>query len=480
MDRYDFIIVGAGVVGAMIARELSKFELKILMIERESDVGMGQSAANSAIIHAGYDPKPGTLKAALNSRGNKLWHSLANELDIPLKKTGSYVAAIGKEELPVLDQLFAQGAANGIPQMKIIGREEMLIREPLINPNISGALWAPTAAVIDPFAAVLAPAENAVANGVQVLLETELIDFIRDGKRIQGVITSRGGFSCRWVINSTGIHSDEVMHKAGIRPEFGITPKKGEYLLFDSSRFSLNNVLFQVPTEKGKGVLVSTTVHGNVMIGPNSELIERKEDSSATGAGINEVLEGAKKLIPSLNSKYVIAMYAGIRAAGSAGKDFVIEIPEGMQGIVNLGGIDSPGLASAPAIAEMVLDLLKEAGEEFVLRKNWNPARKAKPVFHLLSHLEKAELIRKNPAYGRIVCRCEEITEGEVLDAIRSPIPAGTYDAVKRRTWLGTGRCQGSFDHPRVIDIIANELKIPVTGVTKKGTGSELIFRTTK
>ncbi len=479
-NKFDFIIIGSGIVGSLVARELSRYECSVLVIEKEIDVGMCPSSANSAIIHAGYDPKPGTLKAKMNAEGNRLWHEFAPELGVQFKETGSYVVAVGPDELPAINLLYEQGVKNSIPGIAVIGREEMLKREPLINPMVSGALWSPSAAVIDPFGAVLAAAENAVVNGVKYLFETRFLGFIFNGTRITGITTSKGDFFCDWAINSAGLFSDEVAHKAGVKEGFQIIPRKGSYIIFDAAKFSINNVLFQVPSALGKGVLVSTTTHGNVMIGPDSQLSENKEDSSTTREGLLSIEAGAKKLVPSIDVRNSIVTYSGIRATGNGDKDFIIETAKEVQGLINLLGIDSPGFVSAPAIAKRAVELLKEAGVKLKDKETFNPIRKPFPHFHLMSHKEKAELINKNPAYGRIICRCEEVTEGEILDAIHSPIPARTYDSIKRRTWLGTGRCQGAFDYPRVIQILARELKIPETEVTKKGKGSELVFRRTK
>lgn len=479
-NKYDVIIIGSGIIGSMTARYLSRYELNILVIEKEIDLGMCPSSANSAIIHAGHDPEPGSLKAKMNVLGNRMWEDLAPELDIPYRKTGSYVVAVGDQEMHKLEELYHQGVVNGVPQMKILTRDEFLNREPLINPGVSGALWTPSAAVVDPFGAVLAAAENAVRNGVTYLFETSFTGFIFNGDRIVGVRTTRGDFTCRWAVNCAGLYCDEVMHQANVRMGFSVKPKKGEYLIFDPSKISLNNVLFHTPTDKGKGVLVSTTTHGNVMIGPNAVDVPSKEDTATSTEGLKEILESARKLVPTLSERDAIAMYSGVRARGSNYKDFIVEIPDNVSGFVNLGAIDSPGFASAPAIAGRVVDLIRETGEPLKEKSTWVPARKSRPVFHKLSHKEKAALIEKNPSYGRIICRCEEITEGEVLDAIHAPIPAKTYDGIKRRTWLGTGRCQGAFDYPRVIELLAQELKVPVTQVTKKGKGSEIVFRGTK
>lgn len=487
--NYDIIIIGAGVVGCMIARFLSRYDLNILLIDKEADVGTGASSANTAIVHAGYDPVPGSLKATMNIAGNKMWDTLAGELNFPFERRGDYVVAIGDKELPKLEELRKQGIKNGVPGMMMLSGEEVRRREPNINPEVSGALWASTGGICDPFAVVLAAAENAVMNGVTLMLETAFEDFIMEGKRIMGIKTNRGIFSCRWVINAAGLYSDEVMHKAGIRPEFKINPRKGEYYVFDRAEITINNVLFPVPTPVTKGILVTTTVHGNTIIGPNAQDIQNKDDFSVTKDGLDEVFQGALKLIPSLNLKHVIAFFAGVRPAGNAScltpginyrADYVIEIPEAIQGFVNLGGIESPGLTSAPAIAQRVIELLIDAGENLMEKKDWTPIRTARPCFRDLSKEEQKILIQNNPLFGRIVCRCETVTEAEIVAEIHSPVPARTYDALKRRTWLGTGRCQGGFDTPRVVEIMARELSIPLEQISKKGFNSNYLIRRTK
>jgi glycerol-3-phosphate dehydrogenase len=271
------------------------------------------------------------------------------------------------------------------------------------------------------------------------------------------------------------------MHKADVRMDFKVKPVKGEYFIFDTGKFTLNTVLYPAPSAKGKGTLISTTTHGNVMIGPNAYVSDDKLDASTTKKGLDEIIENAKKIIPSLNIKDVIAQFAGTRAKGGENqKDFIIEKPVEIEGLINLGAIDSPGLVSAPAIAEKVIELLKSNNEPLVEKADWNPKRPARVSFKKLSHTERMELVKKDPNYGRVICRCEEVTEGEIVDAIHSLIPAKTYDAVKRRTWMGTGRCQGAFDYHRVIEILARELNISETEVTKKGGGSNFITRNSK
>ncbi len=489
MKDYDVIIIGAGIVGSMTARFLSRYQLRILLIDRESDIGTGATSANSAIVHAGYDPKPGTLKAEMNVLGNPMWDALSGELGFEFDRRGDYVVAVTPEELRELDRLLEQGRRNGVPGMHIISADEMRAREPNINPAVTGALWAPTGGICDPFMATVAAAENAVQNGVDVLLDTCFEDFIIESGRIVGIRTNRGLFGCRWVVNAAGLFADEVMHKAGLRPEFKITPRRGEYAVLDRGEIQINNVLFPVPSEKGKGILVTATTHGNALVGPNSEFIGDKDDHAVTPGGMQQIWDGARKLIPSLKPAHTIAVFAGLRACGNApslkpgvndAHDFIIETPTSPRGLVNLGGIESPGLTSAPAIAQRVVELIQDAGERLAEKHDWNPIRPPRPHFRKLTREDQIKLIQADPRYGKIICRCELVTEGEIVAEINAPIPATNYDAIKRRTWLGTGRCLGSFDLPRVVDILARELGLPQEAVTKKGPGSEFLVRHTK
>jgi glycerol-3-phosphate dehydrogenase len=489
--NYDVIIIGAGIVGSMVARFLSKYQLKILLIEKEVDVGMGASSANSAILHAGYDALPGSNKAITNVMAVEMWPTLSEDLGIAYSRCGDYVVAVDEADIQVLEELLARGKQNGVPGIEIISGEEMCQREPLIRPDAVAALWAPTGAISDPFAATVAAAENAVMNGVHLMRNTAFEEFIFEGDRIVGVQTNQGDFSCRWAINAAGLYADEVMHKAGVRPEFVIKPRRGEYVILDKADFQLTRptVLFPTPTDKGKGILVAGTLHGNIIVGPNANFVDSKENKDVTQDGIQEIWEGGNKLVPAIQRKHVIAEFAGLRATGNApspnpdvdyNQDFIIEIPQNVGGFINLGGIESPGFTAAPALAVMVVELLEAAGEALQEKADWNPIRVPRPVFRHLDREGQAELIAKDPAYGRIVCRCEMVTEGEILAEIHAPIPADTYDALKRRTWLGTGRCQGGFDMPRVVALLASELGLSPEEITKKGQGSEFIFRPTK
>src|SRR5208283_5155350 len=412
--RFDVLIIGAGIVGCMIARTLSRYKLSIGLLDRANDVGTGAGGSNSAIIHCGHDPVPGSNKATMNRRGNELWRlKVAEELDVPFQQTGSFIVAVGPEEFPLLKPLLERGQENQIEGLEILGREAMLAREPLLSPEVSGALWTPTAGVVDAFAGTFAAAENAVANGVTIILDAEVHNLVIQEGVIKGVVTSRGEYQADWVINSAGVHSDDIMHMAGDHPEFKITPRKGEYFIFDPARIQLSNVLFPLPTEKGKGILVTTTAHGNVLIGPNAQDIADKDDLALTRPGMDEVFNNARRLVPSLDKRAIIASFAGVRATGNWHKDFMIEHSASAKGLINLGGIESPGYVSAPAIAERVEEMLGEAGARLVKKERWNPRRTAAPSFKKLSHEERAKLIKAEPLYGRIVCRCENVTEGE-------------------------------------------------------------------
>jgi len=490
-QKYDVIIIGAGIVGSMVARFLSKYQLKILIIEKEADIGMGASAANSALIHAGYNDLPGTNKAITNALAVDMWPKLSRELGFSYERCGDYVVAVNDSDMAILEDLLERGKLNGVPDLEIVDGNEMRKREPLIRPDTAGALWAPSAGISDPFGATIAAAENAVMNGAELKRNTAFEDFLMAGEVIKGVRTNQGDFESRWVINAAGAYADEVMHKAGVRPEFNIKPRRGEYVILDKADFQLtrNTILFPTPSEKGKGILVAATVHGNVIVGPNANFVDSKENKDITQEGIHEVWSGGQKLLPSIQRKHIIAEFSGVRATGNAptpnpaidyNQDFIIEIPENVQGLVNLGGIESPGFTAAPGIAMKVIALLEDAGETLVEKPDWNPIREPRPVFRHLTRDEQAALVARDPAYGRIVCRCEMVTEGEILAEIHAPIPANTYDAIKRRTWLGTGRCQGGFDMPRVVTILSQELGVPPEVVTKKGAGSELLFRRTK
>lgn len=476
---YDVIIIGAGVVGAHIARALARYRLKVLLLDKAADVGDGTTKANTAIVHAGYDAKPGTNKARFNMAGNAMFDTVCAELDVEFDRCGTYVVGVSQEDRATLQDLYDRGVQNDVPGLELISGEEMRRREPGVTESTVGALYAPTGGIVDPFALCFAAAENAVSNGVQLLLDTEVQGFIREGAAIRGVTTNRGLFRGRWVVIAAGLWADDLMHAAGL-DGFAITPRKGEYFVLDrEARSEVRNVLFPCPTPISKGILVTPTIHGNVMLGPTAQNIEDKEDLSTTAEGLNEVMAGALRLMPKLSARWVIRSFAGLRAAGNTG-DFVIEMPKEAPGLLVLAGIESPGLTASPALAEHVVAMLGEAGLPLVERPDYDPIRRGIPRFAQLDEAERQALIAQDPRWGRVICRCETVTEGEIVAACHSPIPARTYDALKRRTRIGTGRCQGAFDTPLVIEIMAREYGLSPLELTLKGGASHMLARPTK
>lgn len=460
---FDITIIGAGIVGTSTARELSKYDLKILLLDKEIDVANGTTKANSAIVHAGYDAVPGTLKAKLNASGNKMFDRMCRELSVPFKRIGSLVIAFSDEDMAVVRKLYDRGILNGIPEMEIIGKKKLKEIEPNINDDAVGALWAKTAGIVSPYELCIAQAENAVQNGVKLKLETEVSAIERwEGKFI--IKTNRGDIETKYIVNCAGLFSDSINKMLG-GEKFEIVPRKGEYCLFDKSQGGLvNHTIFQVPTRMGKGILVTPTVHGNLLIGPDAVDIGDKEDISTTEPGLETVINGARKSIEKFSMRDVITSFAGLRATVHGG-DFIINSPA--DHAVNAAGIDSPGLSSSPAIAVMIASMLEEMGITLNKKKDFNPVRSVHKRFAEMTNAEKNEAIKKNPLYGRVICRCETVTEGEIVDAIKRPVGARTVDGIKRRLRAGMGRCQGGFCMPRVVEILSRELNIPYNDVLK-------------
>ncbi|WP_105617599.1 NAD(P)/FAD-dependent oxidoreductase [Vallitalea okinawensis] len=473
---YDVAIIGAGVIGTLTARLLSLYDLQVCIIEKDGDVAMGTTKANSAIIHAGYDAKPGSLKAKLNVKGNAMMEQVAKDLAVHFKRIGSFVVAFNDEEMARVKELYQRGLDNGVPEMKIINGNEVREMEPNLSEDIIGALYAPTAGIIGPYELTVAAAEVAVRNGVELKLEHEVesISEEEDGYRIQ---TNQDSIQTKVVINAAGIFADAIAEMVGDH-SFEVHARKGEYMLLDKSQGNtVSRVIFQPPSKVGKGILVTPTVDGNLLVGPTADE-SQKEDLATTQKGLEKVLRGAKRSVPSFNEREVIRSFAGLRAVGSTG-DFVIEEADGLKGFYHAAGIESPGLSAAPAIAE---ELLRKIGDVIELNKveNLNLLRKPFKRFSELTNEERRELIKKDPRYGKIVCRCEKVTEGEIIECIHRPAGATNLDAVKRRTRAGMGRCQGGFCSPRVVDLLAKELDLPMEEVTKQGSGSYLLVGKTK
>ncbi len=470
----DVLIIGCGVSGAAAAMELSRYKLSVTVLERENDVSMGSSRANSAIVHAGYDPRPGTLMARLNVRGNELTRKLCADLDVPCRQCGSLVLAFSEKENGTLRELLDRGIKNGVPGLEILSGDEARRREPNLSGAVTAALWAPTAAICSPWELCLAMAETAVKNGAELRLGTEVTGLERRDDRWI-VHTNRGETEARYVINAAGVDSDTV-HDMAAPHEFDVKPSRGEYYILDKSEGGrVNTVVFQCPSERGKGVLVAPTVHGNLIVGPNAEPAPR-HDTATTASGLDFVKETAKLSVPGIDFSQSIRNFSGVRA-NSGRDDFII----GMKapGFLDLAAICSPGLTSAAAIGEYAVELLGREGLALEKKDVFLYGRK-RTRFKELSDVERAALIARDPAYGRVVCRCETVTEGEILEAFRSPIPPRSVDGVKRRVNAGMGRCQGGFCGPRVVEILSRMLGIPQDEVVQDRTGSRILVGETK
>lgn len=474
---YDVIMIGAGVSGAAAARELSRYKVRACVLEKAEDVCCGTSKANSGIVHAGYDAKPGSLMAKLNVQGNQRMGELAKELDFSFSRKGSLVICREEDGIPALEALKERGEKNGVEGLKILNREEVLSMEPNVTDDVAAALFAPSAGIVCPFGLNIALAENANQNGIEFHFNTE----VRNIKRIEKgflIETSKGDYETRYIVNAAGVYADKF-HNMVSSEKLNITPRKGEYYLLDKSAGDhVSRTIFALPGKFGKGVLVTPTVHGNLLVGPTAADIKDKDGVNTTSEGLAEIAEKAGQNVRDLPLKKVITSFAGLRAHEDR-HDFVIGEVKDAPGFIDCAGIESPGLTSAPAVGEMVAEILREA-MNLEVNPEFDGRRKGILDPSKLTIEERNELIRQNPAYGNIICRCEMISEGEILDAVHRPLGARSLDGVKRRTRAGMGRCQTGFCSPRTMEILARELEEPIEEVTKSGGESRLIVGTNK
>ena len=475
---YDVIIIGAGCTGVMTARYLSTKNCKVAVVEAGCDAAMGATCANSAIVHAGYDAKPGTLKAKLNVRGNILMKELCEQLGVECKEVGSHVVGFGEKDLEHIKLLYDRGIENGVPGLRIIEQDELRAMEPNISPEATHSLWAPSAAITCPYGITLAAADNARTNGVDFYFNFEVTEASMDGD-IHNISNGSETVKGRYVVNCAGVNSAKVAVLLGEKDfPISIIPRRGEYIVLDKVCGDMaNSTLFVCPSDRGKGILVSPTVDGNLIIGPNAYPIEDGDDKSTTQAGLDEITEGALRIMPSVNTRMAITSFSGVRPTPDI-YDFYLEISKQLPGVVHAVGVESPGFAASPAVGEYLAHLLEEAGLELTDKENYIPTRRADgnhKQFNKMTDEERAEACRKNPAYGKIICRCETVTEGDIIDAITGPIPAVTIDMIKKRLRAGMGRCQGGFCSPRVAALIAEHTEKSLTTVTKCGGGSWLV-----
>jgi len=475
---YDVLIIGAGVTGAAVARELSRYKAEVCVLERGEDVCSGTSKANSAIVHAGYDCVPGSMMAKMNVRGNEMMTDLCRDLDIPFERNGSLVVCIDKDNLPGLQELYDRGIKNGVPGLKLLSREEAKAMEPHLSDNVQGALYAETAGIICPFKLNIAMAENANVNGVDFFFNTNVEKLCRDEEGIWHLRTSNGEYKTKCVVNAAGLYSD-YFHNMVSEKKIHITPRRGDYFLLDKTTGGfVKHTIFPQPTKYGKGILVAPTIHGNTLVGPTAIDIDDKEDVATRQGGFDEILAKSSMYVDNVPVRQVITSFAGLRAHED-NHEFILGEVEDAPGFIDCAGIESPGLTSSPAIGEYIGGMIRDK-MDLQAKESWISTRKDVLNPQHLSLEERNELIKKEPAYGRIICRCESVTEGEILDAIHRPLGARSLDAVKRRTRAGMGRCQAGFCSPRVMEILQRELGLKMEDIHKNDSGSWLVLERTK
>ncbi|HDI73274.1 MAG: FAD/NAD(P)-binding oxidoreductase [Candidatus Altiarchaeales archaeon] len=480
--EFDILIIGGGVVGCAIARELSKYRVNALLVEKECDVAMGISGRNSGVVHAGFYMKPGSLKAELNIKGHRMMPKLCEELDVPYQRVGKLVVAKNEQEVECLYKLKEAGDENGTKNLRIIDKEEIK----KLEPNVEGikALHSPTSAILDPFIFTIALAENALRNGIRILLDTEVLGIEENGSFT--VKTTKGEFKSDFVVNSAGLFSDRISEMVGIS-KYKIYPCRGEYHILDKNKRDLiNGMIYPVPPREfgGLGVHLTPTTDDNIFIGPSAEYIGEVDNVANTAEIMERLFKEAKELLPKISKRDLIRSFAGIRpklikANSKEPGDFVIEESPDVRGFINLIGIESPGLTAAPAIAEKVVEIIKKK-MKLKINQKFKPKRKAPVRFSKLSDREKSELIRKNPNYGEIVCRCETVTKQEIIDALKNPLGARSIYGVRKRSKATCGRCQGGFCIPKIVKIMEELFQPPIDDITLKGEGSQLFIGKTK
>lgn len=469
--HYDVIVIGGGVVGTAILRTLTRFELTSALLEKTVEVGWGVTKANSGIVHSGFHSDPGTWKTKLSVLGNRMFDKLCDDLDVPFERNGMMMVAKNPEEEKILEQYYYQGLENGVEGLEILDSQTLHRLEPNLSEEITQALRAPSGGVVLPFELATAQAENAVANGAHVYPETEVTGICHDGSKFTITTANGDTFTSTYLVNSAGLHADELARMCGVDAK-PIIPRKGEEYLFDLRVGKIvRHTIFPVPTPNSKGILVIPTAEGNLMIGPTALELPFKDDVATTAQGFDEIFTSTQRLVPKLNRRDIITSFAGVRAGSPTG-DFIFETSHNGKGI-HLMGIESPGLTAAPAIAEHVLGMLQAAGLEEPINADFNPRRPRVIRFTKLTDAEKEKVIQANPLYAHVICRCETITEGEIVDAIHRG--ARTVDGVKFRTRAGMGRCQGGFCTPHVVNILARELGVSPLEITKRGGDSHLL-----
>lgn len=471
--QYDVTIIGGGVTGAAVARELSRYQLKICLVERAEDVCSGTSKANSAIVHAGYDAATGSVKAKMNVEGNRMMGELSKDLDFAFRRNGSLVLCFSEEDRPALQALYERGVANGVPELKIISGDEVRAMEPNITDEVVAALYAPTGGIVCPFGLTIALAENACDNGVEFKFLTEVTDITKIEGGYELAVKGKTPITTRFVVNAAGVYAD-VFHNMVSEDKIEIVPRKGDYCLLDQEAGKhVDKTIFQLPGKYGKGVLVAPTIHGNLLIGPTATDIEDKEGTYTTAKELAEVTAKSAVSVKNIPYRQVITSFSGLRAHEKS-DEFIIG--EAAEGFYDAAGIESPGLSSAPAIGVYLAELIAQKAKANK-KDNFIATRKGIPHVAAMSREDRAALIKERPDYGTIVCRCENVSEGEIVDSIRRTLGARSLDGIKRRVRQGMGRCQAGFCTPRTMEILSRETGIPMEEICKNQPGSEMITK---
>ncbi len=474
MMKTDVVVIGAGAVGCAIARELSKYHVDVVVVDKRDDVGGDASKSNSAIIHTGYDAAPGTLESQLVVAANPMYDQLVKDLDIPFHRIGAVLPAFTDEQYEKLPAIKEKAFKNHVYDVEYLSREEILEKEPELNPDVKGGLYIPRESIIDPFIFVQALAENANENGVTFMLNTEVTDIHVEDGAIKSVETTGGTIETTYVVNSAALHCDDIAAMVG-KAEYKVVARRGQFYILDkNTTCKVKNIVLPIPTKITKGKLMCPTIHGNMLVGPTAEDLPDKMDTSVTTEGLDSIYADVSKMIPNVNIRDTITQYSGLRPNRNP-EGLHVDVYDDLKGYVNLSGVRSTGLTLSVSMGKYVVEKLKEIGMNVTLKDDFKATRKGIPIFHEMTREEQEAIINENPLYGTIVCRCETITEGEILAAIRRPVGARTVDAVKRRVRAGMGRCQGGFCGPKVIEILARELGIPTEQVNKNLAGSYMV-----
>lgn len=479
MLKTDVVIIGAGAVGCAIARELSKYRIDVVVVDKNEDVGGDASKSNSAIIHTGYDAAPGTLESQLVVAANPMYPELTKDLDVPFEQVGAILPAVNDEQFESLPAIKEKALKNRVYDVEYLSKEQLLEMEPNLNPEVKGGLYIPRESIIDPFIYVQALAENACENGVRFLLNTKVTGIHTEHNEIKAVETASGKIETKYVVNAAALYSDEIAAMVG-KADYKMVARRGQFFILDkNTSCKVNRIILPIPTKITKGKLMCPTIHGNMLVGPTAEDLDNKVDKSTTAEGLESIINDVRRLVPNVRVKDSIAQYSGLRPNRDP-EGLHADMYDDLRGYVNLSGIRSTGLTLSAAMGKYVVEMMKEQGLVLEFKENFVQTRKGIVKFSELGPEERERIIAENPLYGNVICRCETVTEGEIVAAIRRPLGARSVDAVKRRVRAGTGRCQGGFCGPKVIEILARELDIPIKAVNKNNAGAYMIAGRTR